>query len=125
MVPERSAQKDHCGAPHRLDGVEAGSSYFERSPIGVRLISLRMGGKVRGASAEGGVGVSLAAEADPVSDASIGFPAAGPCVQVDALVFSGPQSRSTKMLSRKRPLPSIEMRTPAHWRREVQAQAVN
>jgi hypothetical protein len=29
------------------------------------------------------------------------------------------------MLSRTRPLPSIEMRTPAFCRRDVQAQAVN
>jgi hypothetical protein len=64
----------------------------------------------------GGVGPLMVMANDPESDPGLGLRPGLPGVQVDAFIFSGRQSGSLKLLSRQRPLPSIEI-----WGRPVSA----
>ena len=64
-------------------------------------------------------------ELDPLSDPGEGVRSDFPRTQLAHAYFRNRQSRSTKMLSRKRPLPSNEIRTADQCNRSVQAKDVN
>jgi hypothetical protein len=64
-------------------------------------------------------------EGDPAPDVSLDLRAGLKSVQVDALSFIGRQMRSMKMLSKQRPLPSIDILVPTRFSRSVRAKDVN
>ncbi len=74
----------------------------------------------------GGVRPLVVVEGDPSANAGLGLRTGLPSVQVDAHSYLRDlQRRSMKMLSRHRPLPSIEIRVPTRFSRSVQAKDVN
>jgi hypothetical protein len=70
-------------------------------------------------TAMGGVGPLVVVESDLGPDASLGLRAGFPGVQMTQSFFRDRQRRSMKMLSRQRPLPSIEIRVPTRFSRWV------
>jgi hypothetical protein len=80
----------------------------------------------------GSVWAMVIVEGDPAPDASLGLRSGFPGMQVDAFILQGPPEaldepkvREANMLSRQRPLPSIEIRVPTRFSRSVQAKDVN
>jgi hypothetical protein len=64
-------------------------------------------------------------EVDVAADGSSGLADRGVGVQVDLLVLDRRQMRSTKTLSRQRPLPSMLILIPSSFSRPVKASLVN
>ena len=64
-------------------------------------------------------------EADPLVDEEPGLEAVGKVVQIDSLVFKRAPQPLDEDVVQERPLPSIEIRTPAAYKRPVKAKPVN
>ncbi len=112
-----------------MDSFLGDLSYCLHLLIGFDDVKVDHGGRL---TAMGSVWAMVVVESDPAPDASPCLRPGFPSVQIDAFILQGPPEtldepkvREANMLSRQRPLPSIEVRAPTRFRRSVQAKDVN
>jgi hypothetical protein len=105
-----------------LDGFPGDLSYCLHLLIGFDVVEVGHGGRL---TAMGSVWALVVVEGDPAPDGNFGLRPWLPSVQITHSYFRDRQRRSMKMLSRQRPLPSIEIRVPTRFKRSVQTKDVN
>lgn len=119
------SQPASLAIPELLDRIRRNLSYSLQLLTGVCcFISLPIDHGVCFA-AKGRMQTPEIVELDPVYGASLDLRSRFPGAQIGAFGFRAPHNRSTKMLSRNHPFPSIDIRMPGRHNRSFETREVN